>query len=89
MAISDQVQAPKEGPAVAAWYALSAEEVTTRLGVNPATGLGAARAAELLAKNGPNALPVEQPPPAIRRLLAEYTSYMRTSSWSGRRSFRW
>lgn len=45
MAISDQVQAP-EGPAVAAWYALSAEEVTTRLGVDPATGLGAARAAE-------------------------------------------
>ena len=75
MAISDQVQAP-EGPAVAAWYALSAEEVTTRLGVDPATGLSAARAAELLAKNGPNALPVEQPPPAIRRLLAEYTSYM-------------
>ena len=75
MAISDQVQAP-EGPAVAAWYALSAEEVTTRLGVDPATGLGTARAAELLVKNGPNALPVEQPPPAIRRLLAEYTSYM-------------
>ena len=75
MAISDQVQAP-EGPAVAAWYALSAEEVTTRLGVDPATGLGAARAAELLAKNGPNALPVEEPPSALRRFLAEYTSYM-------------
>jgi P-type Ca2+ transporter type 2C len=75
MAISDQVRAP-EGPAVVAWYALSGEEVTTRLGVDPATGLGAARAAELLAKNGPNALPVEEPPPAIRRLLAEYTSYM-------------
>jgi P-type Ca2+ transporter type 2C len=75
MAISDQVQAP-EGRAVAAWYALSAEEVTTRLGVDPATGLSAARAAELLAKDGPNALPVEQPPSAIRRLLAEYTSYM-------------
>lgn len=45
MAISDQVRAP-EGPAVVAWYALSGEEVTTRLGVDPATGLGAARAAE-------------------------------------------
>ena len=44
MAISDQVRAP-EGPAVVAWYALSGEEVTTRLGVDPATGLGAARAA--------------------------------------------
>ena len=36
----------------------------------------AARAAELLAKNGPNALPEEKPPSAIRRFLAEYTSYM-------------
>ena len=75
MAISDQVQAP-EGPAVTAWYALPAEEVAARLDVDPAVGLSAARAAELLARNGPNALPVEQPPSAIRRLLAEYTSYM-------------
>ena len=43
MAISGQVRAP-EGAAVVAWYALSGEEVTTRLGVDPATGLGAARA---------------------------------------------
>jgi len=49
MAISDQVRAP-EGPAVVAWYALSGEEVTTRLGVDPATGLGAARAAEHYAR---------------------------------------
>ena len=39
-------------------------------------GLSAARAAELLAKNGPNALPVEPPPSAVRRFLAEFTSYM-------------
>ena len=75
MAISDQVQAP-EGAAGTAWYALPAEKIAARLGVDPAAGLSAARAAELLAKNGPNALPVEQPPSAIRRLLAEYTSYM-------------
>ena len=75
MAISDQVQAP-EGASDTAWYALPAGEVATRLGVDPATGLSAARAAELLAKNGPNALPVEQPPSTLRRLLAEYTSYM-------------
>ena len=58
------------------WYALSAEEVTARLGVDPAAGLSAARAAELLAKDGPNALPVEPPPSPIRRFLAEFTSYM-------------
>ena len=58
------------------WYALSAEEVAARLGVDPAAGLSAARAAELLAKNGPNALPVEPPPSPVRRFLAEFTSYM-------------
>jgi P-type Ca2+ transporter type 2C len=58
------------------WYALDPSDVAARLGVDPAVGLGAVRAAELLAKNGPNALPVEQPPSALRRLLAEYTSYM-------------
>ena len=78
MAISDQVQAPGSpaDKAATAWYALSGDEVTARLGVDPTTGLAAARAAELLAKNGPNALPVEKPPSTIRRLLAEYTSYM-------------
>ena len=58
------------------WYALSAEDVTARLGVDPAAGLSAARAAELLARDGPNALPVEPPPSAVRRFLAEFTSYM-------------
>ena len=75
MAISDQVRAA-EGGTGTAWYALPAKEVAARLGVDPAAGLTAARAAELLAKNGPNALPVEQPPSVIRRFLAEYTSYM-------------
>ena len=58
------------------WYALDPADVAARLQVDPAAGLSASRAAELLAKNGPNALPVEQPPSAIRRFLAEYTSYM-------------
>ena len=44
--------------------------------MDPAAGLSAARAAELLARDGPNALPVEPPPSAIRRFLAEFTSYM-------------
>jgi P-type Ca2+ transporter type 2C len=68
----------RERPASAGehWYALSAEEVAARLGVDPAAGLSAARAAELLARNEPNALPVEPPPSPVRRFLAEFTSYM-------------
>ena len=66
----------RSGSAGEHWYALSAEEVAARLGVDPAAGLSAARASELLARNGPNALPVEPPPSAIRRFLAEFTSYM-------------
>ena len=73
------VQADATGqPATAArnWYARSTDEVTTALGVDPAVGLTAARAAELLAAHGPNALPEEQPKPGWRRFLDEYTSYM-------------
>lgn len=44
--------------------------------VDPAAGLSAARAAELLAAHGPNALPEEQRTPAWRRFLAQYRSYM-------------
>ena len=58
------------------WYALDAAGVAAKLGVDPPTGLSAARAADLLARNGPNALPVEQPPSMLRRFLAQYTSYM-------------
>jgi P-type Ca2+ transporter type 2C len=58
------------------WYARSPEQVTSDLGVDPATGLTAARAAELLASNGPNALPEEKPKPGWRRFLDEYRSYM-------------
>ena len=58
------------------WYARSPDEVATNLGVDPAAGLTAARAAELLAANGPNALPEEKPTPGWRRFLEQYTSYM-------------
>ncbi|MER6446810.1 ATPase [Streptomyces venezuelae] len=58
------------------WYARSPEEVVAAFGVDPATGLSAARAAELLAANGPNALPEERRTPAWRRFLAQYRSYM-------------
>ena len=43
------------------WYARSPDEVATGLGVDPAAGLSAARAAELLASGGPNALPEGKP----------------------------
>ncbi|MGE5228405.1 MAG: HAD-IC family P-type ATPase, partial [Deltaproteobacteria bacterium] len=58
------------------WYALSAEEVAGRFGVDPASGLTAARAAELLQKDGPNALPEEKGEPGWRRFLDQYRAYM-------------
>ncbi|MFF2354591.1 cation-translocating P-type ATPase [Kitasatospora sp. NPDC058115] len=59
-----------------AWYARTPEEVAARLGVDPAIGLSAARAAELLAANGPNALPEETVRPGWLRFLDQYRSYM-------------
>jgi P-type Ca2+ transporter type 2C len=58
------------------WYARSPDEVATQFGVDPATGLSAARAAELLTAVGPNALPEEKPKPGWLRFLEEYRSYM-------------
>ena len=58
------------------WYALDPAEVPGRLGVVLDSGLPADEAADRLRRKGPNALPVEEPPSAVRRVLAEYTSYM-------------
>ncbi|MGV9455329.1 cation-translocating P-type ATPase [Streptomyces sp. NPDC003635] len=58
------------------WYARSPAAVVTALGVDPAVGLTAARAAELLGAHGPNALPEETRIPTWRRFLAQYRSYM-------------
>ena len=44
------------------WYARSPDEVTAALHVDPAVGLTAARAGELLSANGPNALPEGRQP---------------------------
>ena len=63
------------GPA-AAWYADTPEEVASKLGVDPAKGLSADKAAELLAKNGPNALPAEATVPGWKQFLGQYSSYM-------------
>ncbi|MFD7662711.1 cation-translocating P-type ATPase [Streptomyces sp. NPDC059788] len=68
----------RNSPAAAAdcWYARSPEEVAAAFAVDPATGLSAARAAESLRQDGPNALPEEEPEPGWRRYLAQYRSYM-------------
>ncbi|HYB15785.1 MAG TPA: HAD-IC family P-type ATPase [Streptosporangiaceae bacterium] len=58
------------------WYARTPDEVAAAFGVEVSQGLPAAKAAELLASHGPNALPVEKAKPAWRRFLDEYTSYM-------------
>ena len=58
------------------WYALDPDDIAYRLGVVPDSGLSQSEAATRLAAYGPNALPVEQPPSPLRRLLAEFTSYM-------------
>jgi P-type Ca2+ transporter type 2C len=59
-----------------AWYSRSPDEISAALSVDPAFGLSASRAAELLAANGPNALPEEKPKPGWLRFLEEYRSYM-------------
>ncbi|MFE0463880.1 cation-translocating P-type ATPase [Kitasatospora sp. NPDC058965] len=71
-------QADASGPHGSAdqWYARSAQQVAAALGVDPATGLTAARAAELLAAHGPNALPEERARPGWLRFLDQYRSYM-------------
>ena len=73
------VQAGATGRSAAAgrsWYSRSPDEVSADLSVEPATGLSVSRAAELLAANGPNALPEEKPEPGWRRFIDEYRSYM-------------
>ena len=58
------------------WYALSADDVAGKFGVDPASGLSAAKAAELLQKDGPNELPAEKGEPGWRRFLDQYRAYM-------------
>ena len=64
-----------DAPATA-WYGLTPEDVAKRLDVDPGQGLSAAKAAELLQKNGPNALPAEAVEPEWKRFLGQYKSYM-------------
>lgn len=75
MATTETVPAAAAGPPER-WYALSAEEVAARSGVDPASGLPVAKAAELLQRGGPNALPAEKGVPGWRRFLDQYRAYM-------------
>jgi P-type Ca2+ transporter type 2C len=75
--MTTQARAVKSQAANAgSWYARSPDEVAAALGVDPAVGLGSARAADLLRDNGPNSLPEEKPQPGWRRFLDQYRSYM-------------
>lgn len=69
------VTAPAAAPSVA-WYARSAEETASAVGVDMDTGLSGKDAAARLAKNGPNALPEEKAAPGWQQFLAQYKSYM-------------
>ncbi|MFD5919629.1 cation-translocating P-type ATPase [Kitasatospora sp. NPDC058201] len=74
--MAPQADRSDTGPAMRPWYATPPDEVAARLGVDPEVGLPAARAAELLAADGPNALPEESARPGWLRFLDQYRSYM-------------
>ena len=74
--MTENREVSKSDAAATAWYALAPEDVAKRLDVDPAQGLSTAKAAELLEKNGPNALPAEAVEPEWKRFLAQYKSYM-------------
>ena len=74
---------PRNGDASATpWYALAPDEVSKQLDVDPATGLSAAKVAELLKANGPNALPAEPARPSC-------SAIPRTVLFAARRSAIW
>ena len=57
-------------------YKAPVEELEAELQVDPAVGLSAKQAAELLEQHGPNALPAEKPVAEWRRFVDQYRSYM-------------
>ncbi|QIY97232.1 cation-translocating P-type ATPase [Streptomyces sp. S1D4-11] len=69
--VGEQPRASKDG-----WCTRAPEEVVAAFGVDPAVGLCAARAAQLLTAHGPNSLPEEKRTPAWRRFIRQYRSYM-------------
>ncbi|MBW5481204.1 cation-translocating P-type ATPase [Streptomyces bambusae] len=76
MTVGSDAVGEQPRPAEDGWHTRTPEEVVAAFDVDPAVGLSAARAAELLSAHGPNALPEEKQTPAWRRFLAQYRSYM-------------
>jgi Ca2+-transporting ATPase len=74
--VTENVDISQDDVSGTTWYALTPEDVEKRLDVDPAEGLSAAKAAELLRTNGPNALAAEPTVPGWKQFLAQYRSYM-------------
>src|SRR6516165_6176659 len=65
-----------DDPGESRYYSRNPDDVAVAFGVTVDTGLTEQRAKEILAANGPNALPEEKPPPGWRRFIDQYRSYM-------------
>jgi Ca2+-transporting ATPase len=74
MATIEEVHAAEQQPV--AWYTLSSAEVTSRVGVDPATGLSAAEAASRLASVGPNKFAVAEVEPRWHAFVRQYRDPM-------------
>src|SRR5262245_14124445 len=61
---------------VAAWHAISADEVVQRLATDRAKGLATAEAAARLGKYGPNRLPEGRKRGPLMRLLAQFNNIL-------------
>jgi len=68
--------APAGDDAAVAWYALPPGEVTSRVGVDPATGLSAAEVASRLASVGPNRFTAAEVEPQWRAFIRQYRDPM-------------
>jgi Ca2+-transporting ATPase len=78
----------RSASAGARWCALDLEEPAGRLGLLLGSGLSAGEAAERPRRGGPNALPAEEPPSAVRRFLAQFATYIQLIP-VGAASSRW
>jgi len=67
-ATTNTIEQPADGGLT--WYALSVQDVTAQMGVDPDTGLTVTEAERRLAEYGPNELPTE-PPPSIWAVARE------------------
>ena len=79
--MTERVDTSRKDAAATKWYALAPQEVQERLAVDPAQGLSAAKAQELLRQNGPNALPAEPTVPGWQQFCPSTGATCRSSSW--------